>query len=82
LQPDDLLTTAAGQTAASLAALEAAARRAAAAGQPLELLFMRLTSEEQSALFGFHSRFLDASDMQWVGPAPEVRCTKGTKSRC
>jgi len=82
LQPDDLLTTAAGKKVASLAALEAAAHRAAAARQPLELMFIRLTSQEQSALFGFHYRFLDAADMRWVGPAPEARCTKGTKSRC
>jgi S1-C subfamily serine protease len=68
LQPDDLLTTAAGRPVDSLVTLETAASRAQQADQPLELMFVRLTSQEQSTLFGFHSRFLDASDMQRVGP--------------
>ncbi|HEX7373512.1 MAG TPA: trypsin-like peptidase domain-containing protein [Steroidobacteraceae bacterium] len=73
LQPVDLLTAAGGQPVRSLAELEAAARRAAAAKRPLELMFLRLTSEEQSALFAYQHRYLDASDMEWVGPRAPTR---------
>jgi S1-C subfamily serine protease len=68
LQAVDLLTAAGGQPVRSLAELEAAARRAAVARQPLELMFLRLTSEEQSALFAYQHRYLDASEIEWVGP--------------
>ena len=68
LQPVDLLTAAGGQPVRSLTDLEAAARRAAAAGRPLELMFLRLTSEEQSALFAYQHRYLDASEIERVGP--------------
>jgi serine protease DegQ len=73
IQPEDLLTSANGQAVASLAELETLARRAAAADRPLELMFLRLTSEEQSALFAYHHRYLDASDIAWVGPETKKR---------
>ena len=82
LQPDDLLTTAGGQAVPSLAALEAAARRSATSHQPLALMFIRLTSQEQDSLFGYHSRYLDVADMRWIGPGPEASCTNGTTTRC
>jgi len=68
LQPSDLLTAAGGQPVRSLAELESIARRAAATDRPLELMFLRLTSEEQSSLFAYQHRFLDASEIEWVGP--------------
>jgi len=68
LQPADLLTAAGGQPVRSLAELESIARRAAATDRPLELMFLRLTSEEQSSLFAYQHRFLDASEIEWVGP--------------
>jgi S1-C subfamily serine protease len=73
IQPEDLLTSANGQTVASLAELETVAKRAAAADRPLELMFLRLTSEEQSTLFAYHHRYLDASDIAWVGPETKTR---------
>jgi serine protease Do len=73
IQPEDLLTSANGRSVASLTELEALAKRAAASSQPLELMFLRLTSEEQSALFAYHHRYLDASDVAWVGPGPKAR---------
>jgi len=68
LQPADLLTSAGGQTVRSLADLESIARRAAAANRPLELMFLRLTSEDQSSLFAYQHRFLDPSEIEKVGP--------------
>jgi S1-C subfamily serine protease len=68
LQAVDLLATAGGHAVDSLATLDAMAKRAAAANRPLDLMFVRLTSDEQSALFAYHHRFLDASDIVWVGP--------------
>jgi S1-C subfamily serine protease len=73
IQSADLLTSANGQPVATLAELEALAKRAAAADRPLELMFLRLTSEEQSALFAYHHRYLDASDIAWAGPEPKTR---------
>jgi S1-C subfamily serine protease len=73
LQPDDLLSIADGRTVDSLATLEAVAGRAAAAGRPLELMLLRLTSEEQSALFAYEHRYLDAADTAWVGPRTAQR---------
>jgi S1-C subfamily serine protease len=74
LQPVDLLTAADGQPVRTLAELEAAARRAAAAKRPLELMFLRLTSEDQSALFAYQHRYLEPSEIAWVGPkAPKSR---------
>jgi S1-C subfamily serine protease len=75
LQPVDLLATASGQVVDSLATLDAMAKRAAGANRPLDLMFVRLTSEEQSALFAYHHRFLDASDTVWIGP----RSAKGRR---
>jgi S1-C subfamily serine protease len=74
LQPVDPLTAADGQPVRTLAELEAAARRAAAAKRPLELMFLRLTSEDQSALFAYQHRYLEPSEIAWVGPkAPKSR---------
>lgn len=66
LQPADLLTTANGQPVRSLAELESIARKAS--GRPLELMFLRLTTEEQNALFAYQHRYLAAPEIEWVGP--------------
>ncbi len=68
VQPADLLASAGGRPIRSLAELEAAARQALAAHQPLELMFLRLTSEDQSALFAYQHRFLDPTEIKQVGP--------------
>ena len=68
---DDLSALENLQAAARLAGLapdEAAARQALAAHQPLELMFLRLTSEDQSALFAYQHRFLDPTEIKQVGP--------------
>lgn len=68
LQPADLLTSAGGQPVRSLAELESVAQRAAADGRPLELMFLRLTTEDQTALFGYQHRFLEVAEIERVGP--------------
>ena len=68
LQANDLLTSVSGQSIDSRAALESAARRSGAANRPLDLMLLRLTSEDQSALFQYQHRYLEAVDLARVGP--------------
>lgn len=73
IEPSDLLTSAGGVRVTSLDELAAIAKRATAAHQPLELMFLRLTSEEQSTLFAYQHRYLDPSELQWIGPTAAER---------
>lgn len=68
LRTMDLVTSVAGQGVASLDALEAAARHAQSAGRPLDLMLLRLTDEDQDALFQYQHRFLEVSDLARIGP--------------
>jgi len=68
LQASDLLISVSGRPVDSLAALESAARQSSAANHPLDLMLLRLTSEEQNALFQYQRRYLDGADLARVGP--------------
>jgi len=64
----DLIVSAQRAPVDSLETLLARARQAAAADQPLELMLLRLTSEQQAALFVHERRLLPVEDLQPVGP--------------
>jgi hypothetical protein len=68
LRTMDLVTAVDGQGIDSLDALEAAARRAQSGGQPLDLMLLRMTDEDQDALFQYQHRFLDVGDLARIGP--------------
>jgi S1-C subfamily serine protease len=64
----DLLVSADRTPVDSLPALLQRARAAEAAGRPLELLLLRLTSEDQNALFTHQRRRLTVEELEEVGP--------------
>jgi S1-C subfamily serine protease len=68
LQLYDLLLSADGAPVDSVAALMQRARAARAAGQPLEFMLLRLTTETQDVLFSHQRRVLTVGDLQLVGP--------------
>lgn len=65
----DLLVSADGLPVDSLDALQQIAARAAAERRELPLLFLRIASAEHNRLFNYERRLLDASDLQFIGPA-------------
>jgi C-terminal processing protease CtpA/Prc len=79
LRTMDLVTSVAGQGVDSLDALEAAVRRAQSAGQPLDLMLLRMTDEDQEALFQYQHRFLEISDLARIGP--QARKAQAASSR-
>lgn len=68
LRPFDLLAGSDGREIDSLATLENVARKAAAAGRPLELVLLRFGGQDQVLLFQHHTRQLEASEIERVGP--------------
>jgi len=65
----DLLMSADGQPLGSLDALLGRARGAAAAGQPIELMLLRIGSETQEQFFIYQRRLLPVEDTRSVGPS-------------
>jgi len=65
----DMLMSANHAPVDSLESLMQRARAAEAADRPLELVFLRLTSETQQELFVHQRRLLPVEDARPVGPA-------------
>jgi S1-C subfamily serine protease len=68
LLPFDLLVTADRAPVDSLAALEQAAQRAAREQRPLELMLLRMGSENTDELFIHGRRLLPVEDLRRIGP--------------
>jgi hypothetical protein len=64
----DMLVSADHAPVDSLESLLQRARAAEAADRPLELVFLRLTSETQQELFVHTRRLLPVEDLQPIGP--------------
>ena len=65
----DLLKSVDGKEVKSLDELELLAQQAAAAKRPLELVLLRLASQDDPELFRYQRRMLDAADVEPIGAA-------------
>ena len=71
----DLLKSVDGKEVKSLDELELLAQQAAAAKRPLELVLLRLASQDDPELFLYQRRMLDAADVEPIG-APDTRAAR------